>query len=78
MAYHYQRSDNREKTVEYLLLAGKKAAYKYASEEAMAFSEEALKILDNLPVTEENQKIRVNIEFFQLELKAISSEIVPV
>jgi class 3 adenylate cyclase len=78
LAYHYQRSDNVEKAVEYLTLAAKKEAYKFASEEAMIFSEEALKILDNLPVTEETQKMRMNIEFFQLEVKAISSEIVPV
>jgi predicted ATPase len=78
LAYHYQRSDNGEKAVEYLTLAAKKEAYKFASGEAMIFSEEALKILDNLAVTEETQKIRRNVEFFQLELKAISSEIVPV
>jgi len=77
LAYHYQRSDNREKAAEYLMLAAKKAAYRFAGEEAMVFSEEALKILDNLPSTEENEKLRIDIEFLQLKLKAISDEIVP-
>ena len=77
LAYHYQRSDNREKAAEYLIMAAKKAAYRFASEEAMAFSEEALKILDKLSSTEENEKLRRDIEFFQLKLKAISDEIVP-
>jgi class 3 adenylate cyclase len=77
LAYHYQRSDNREKAAEYLVMATQKAAYKFASEEAMAFSEEAMKILDQLPANEENQKLRREIEFLQLGLKAISDEIIP-
>jgi len=78
LVYHYQRSDNREKVVEYLILAAKKAAYRFAGEEAMAFSEGALRILDDLPSTEENEKLKIDIEFLQLKLKAISDEIVPI
>jgi len=77
LAYHYQQSGNREKAVEYLVLAAKKAADRFANEETMAFCEEALKILDLLEATEENQRLRRDIEFIQLQLKAISDEIVP-
>jgi len=77
LAYHYQQSGNREKAVEYLVLAAKKAADRFANEEAMAFCEEAMKILDQLASTEENQKMRKDVEFLLLELKAISDEIVP-
>jgi class 3 adenylate cyclase/ABC-type dipeptide/oligopeptide/nickel transport system ATPase component len=77
LAYHYQQSGNRKKAVEYLVLAAKKAADQFATEEAMAFCEEGLKILDQLPATEENQKLRRDIEFLQLGLKAISDERVP-
>ncbi|NIS70351.1 MAG: AAA family ATPase [Proteobacteria bacterium] len=77
LAYHYQQSGNREKAADYLVLTAKKTADRFANEEAMASCEEALKILDQLAATEENQKLRREIEFLLLELKAISDEIVP-
>ena len=77
LVYHYQQSGNREKAVVYLVIAAKKAADRFANEEAMAFCEEALKILDQLATTAENQKLRRDIEFLQLQLKAISDEILP-
>ena len=77
LAYHYQQSGNGEKAVEYLVLAAKKAADRFANEEAMAFSEEGLKILDKLPPSDKNHKLRQDIQFLQLGIKAISDEIVP-
>jgi len=78
LVYHYQRSDNREKVVEYLFLASKKAADRFANKEAMAFCDEALKILDQLGPTKKNELLREDIEIFLLGLKAISDEIAPV
>jgi predicted ATPase len=77
LAYHYQKSGNREKAVKYHVLAAKKAANHFANEEAMAFCEEGLKILDEFPAMEGSQKLRQDIEFLQLGIKAISDEIVP-
>ena len=77
IAYHYQHSGNREKSVKYLVMAAKKAVDRFANEEATSFCEEALKIMDQLAATEENQRLRKEIEFIQLEVGAISDEIVP-
>jgi predicted ATPase len=77
LAYHYRLSGNGEKALEYLILAAKKAADRFANEEAMAFCEEGLKILDKLPSSEGNQKLSKDIQFLQLGIKAISDEIVP-
>jgi predicted ATPase len=77
LAYHYQQSGSREKALEFLILAAKKAAGRFANVEAMNFCKEALKMLDQLAETEENQKLRKGIEYLQLGLKAISDEIVP-
>jgi class 3 adenylate cyclase len=77
LAYHYQQSSNREKALEYLILAGKKAANRFANVEAMNFCKEALKILDQLARTEQNRKLRKDLESLQLGLKVISDEIVP-
>ena len=56
LAYHYGRSDNTEKAVEYLDLANQKAVKLNAMEEAKTYFDEAMKLLDTLPDTEENQK----------------------
>jgi class 3 adenylate cyclase/ABC-type dipeptide/oligopeptide/nickel transport system ATPase component len=77
LAYHYQQGSNREKALEYLVLAAKKAANRFANVEALNFCKEALKILDQLANTEQNQKLRKDFEFLQLGLKVISDEIVP-
>ena len=77
LAYHYQQGSNREKALEYLILAAKKAANRFANVEAMNFCKEALKILDQLANTEQNRKLRKDLEFLQLGLKVISYEIVP-
>ncbi|MBE9521721.1 MAG: hypothetical protein IME95_00870 [Proteobacteria bacterium] len=77
LAYHYQQSNDREKGVEYLVLAAKKATEWFANQEALAFCDEALQTLDNLAATEENDKLRKEIEFLLLQLKAISDEVIP-
>jgi tetratricopeptide (TPR) repeat protein len=59
LAYHYRRSDNKAKALEYLDLANRKAARVCAMEEAKAHFDEAMKILDALPEADVNQKWRV-------------------
>ena len=42
LAYHYSRSDNKEKAIEYLVKAGQKAAYRYVNKEALSYFQQAL------------------------------------
>jgi class 3 adenylate cyclase len=61
LAYHYSRSDNQEKAYQYLILSGKKAFSSFANQEAYNFYQEGLKILRQMPNTEENKKIMTQI-----------------
>jgi len=61
LAYHYARSGNADKAVEYLDLANQKAAKLNAMEEAKAYFDEAMELLDTLPETEENQQRRISL-----------------
>jgi adenylate cyclase len=48
LAYHYSRSDNREKAMSYLCRAGEKALNGYANAAAISYFTEALKIAEKL------------------------------
>jgi class 3 adenylate cyclase len=61
LAYHYMKSDNNDNAVEYLDLANRKAAKLDAMEEAKAYFEEAMKLLDTLPETKANQERRISL-----------------
>jgi predicted ATPase len=61
LAYHYMRSDDKEKTVEYLGLASNKATTASAMEDAKAYFEEAMRLLDTLPDTDENRVRRISL-----------------
>ena len=61
LAYHYGRSANTDKAVEYLDLANQKAAKLNAMEEAKAYFDEAMELLDTLPETEENRQRRISL-----------------
>jgi predicted ATPase len=61
LAYHYQRSNNMDKAFEYLNLANQKVAKLNAMEEAKAYFEEAMTLLDTLPETEENRQRRISL-----------------
>ena len=61
LAFHYARSDNKEKALEYIDLAGQKAAELSAMEEAMAYFEKAMHLLDEQPNDELNKKRRISI-----------------
>jgi tetratricopeptide (TPR) repeat protein len=59
LAYHYGRSANADKAVQYLDLANQKAAKVHAMEEAKAYFDEAMALLDALPESEENRQRRI-------------------
>jgi tetratricopeptide (TPR) repeat protein len=56
LAYHYVRSGNKDKAVEYLDLANQKAARARAMEEAKGYCDEAMTLLDRLPETAVNHR----------------------
>ncbi|EFK10356.1 adenylate and Guanylate cyclase catalytic domain protein [delta proteobacterium NaphS2] len=71
LTYHYGRSDDKEKTLEYLDLANRKAQKLYALEDAMGYFEAAMGLLDVLPDTAEHRLLRIsmlvsNVFVFQL------------
>ena len=59
LAHHYSHSANAEKALDYLELANQKAARANAMEEARAYFDEAMKLLDTMAETEANQRRRV-------------------
>jgi tetratricopeptide (TPR) repeat protein len=61
LAYHYTRSANTDKAVEYLDLANQRAAKANAMAEAYAYFAEAMRLLDSLPTTERNQQRRTTL-----------------
>lgn len=61
LTYHYGRSDNKEKAIEYLELANQKAIKVNAMAEAKAYFDNAMGLLDMLPETEENKQRRVSL-----------------
>jgi len=61
LAYHYGLSGNTDKAVEYLDTANQKAAKLSAMEEAKAYFDEAMELLDTLRETEENRQRRISL-----------------
>jgi class 3 adenylate cyclase/tetratricopeptide (TPR) repeat protein len=66
LAYHYVRSGNKDRAVEYLDLANQKAAKANAMEEAKGYFDAAMTLLDTLPETEANQHRRITLMVNQL------------
>jgi tetratricopeptide (TPR) repeat protein len=60
LAFHYGRSDQAERAVEYALLAGDKAASLFANSEATTYYEEALKNLRSLPPMPEHEERQID------------------
>jgi class 3 adenylate cyclase/tetratricopeptide (TPR) repeat protein len=61
LAYHYVHSNNKVKAVEYLDLANRKAVRAGAVEEAKAYFDQAMELLDTLPDTEGTQEQRISL-----------------
>jgi class 3 adenylate cyclase/tetratricopeptide (TPR) repeat protein len=74
LAYHYTRSANVAKALDYLELANRKTAAAYAMAEAKRYFDDAMVLLDTLPDTAEQRRRRValvvdqNLVFFFLYL----------
>jgi class 3 adenylate cyclase/tetratricopeptide (TPR) repeat protein len=61
LAYHYARSANADKALQYLDLANQKAAKLNAMEEAKAYFDEAMELLDTLPEIDVNRQRRISL-----------------
>jgi class 3 adenylate cyclase/tetratricopeptide (TPR) repeat protein len=62
LAYHYERSGNSQKTVNYLILAGEKSVKNGAAQAACDFFDEALKVAENQNILiEADTKARVHL-----------------
>lgn len=60
LAFHYDLSDRRDRALEYLIAAGRKAARMYAFEVAVNYYERALALLDELaPDSESERRFRL-------------------
>jgi class 3 adenylate cyclase/tetratricopeptide (TPR) repeat protein len=61
LTYHYTRSDNKQKAVEYLEQASRKAAKLNAVKESKTYLDEAMKLLDTLPENNMNRQRRITL-----------------
>jgi len=61
LAYHYMRSDNKEKALEHLSMAHLKATKATATEEANSYLDECMNLLDTMPDTKENREHRISL-----------------
>jgi len=61
LAYHYARSANTERALQYLELANQKTAKLNAMPLAKAYFDEAMALLDTLPEDEENRQRRISL-----------------
>ncbi|MFC6673921.1 adenylate/guanylate cyclase domain-containing protein [Marinobacterium aestuariivivens] len=61
LAHHYSRSGNLSKAVEYLHRAGRQAMRQSSVEEAIRHFDSALKLLQNLPDSEERNRLEFGI-----------------
>jgi len=68
LAYHYGRSADQHKALQYLDLANQKAIRLNAMEEAKTYFDEAMVLLDDLPETEENRQRRITLLVSQGEV----------
>jgi class 3 adenylate cyclase/tetratricopeptide (TPR) repeat protein len=69
VAYHYGRSAEAEKAVDYAILAAEKAQRRWANTEALVQFEAALKRLETMPDTEPNRLRRIDGVVKQAEIK---------
>src|SRR2546422_332058 len=68
LAYHFGRSAEAEKAVDYDILSAEKAQRRWANTEALAFFDDALKRLQAMPDTEANRLRRIDAVVKQSEI----------
>jgi class 3 adenylate cyclase/tetratricopeptide (TPR) repeat protein len=69
LAFHFGRSDDVERAVDYAILAAEKAQRHWANSDALTFFEDALHRLDRLPDTEGNRLRRIDAVLKQSEVE---------
>ncbi len=69
VAYHFGRSAEGEKAVDYSILAAEKAQRRWASTEALAHFEAAVKRIESMPDTTPNRLRRIDAVVKQAEIK---------
>jgi tetratricopeptide (TPR) repeat protein len=69
LAYHFGRSGEAEKAVDYAIRAGEKAQRRWANAEALAYFDDALKRLAAMPDSETNRMRRIDAVVKQAEIK---------
>lgn len=61
LAFHYLKSENLDKSYQYLKLSGYKATKNYAIQEAFRIYKEAIEVLNKMPETEENKRKQIDV-----------------
>ena len=69
LAFHFARSEESEKAVDYAILAAEKAQRRWANLEALSHFEAGLALLDQMPDTEANRLRRIDAVVKQAEVK---------
>ena len=69
LAYHFGRSGESEKAVDYAIRAGEKAQKRWATTEALEQFESALRRLDTMESSEANRRRRIDAVLKQSEIK---------
>ena len=69
LAFHFGRSDEAEKSVDYAILAAEKSQRRWGNDEALTYFNDALRCLDALPDSPANRLRRVDAVLKQAEVK---------
>src|SRR6516225_7505058 len=69
LAFHFGRSDEAEKSVDYAILAAEKSQRRWANGEALTYFNDALRRLNSLPDSPANRLRRVDAVLKQAEVK---------
>jgi class 3 adenylate cyclase/tetratricopeptide (TPR) repeat protein len=69
LAWHFGRSDEAEKAVDYAIIAAVKAGRGWANSEALTYFDDALRRLDTIPDTGANRLRRIDAVLRQAEVK---------
>ena len=69
LAFHFGRSDEAEKSVDYAILAAEKSQRRWANNEALTYFNDALRRLDAMPDSEPNRLRRIDAVLKQGDIK---------
>jgi predicted ATPase len=75
LAYHFCRSDDKKKTLAYLDLANRKAAKRYALQDAMSYFEAAMALLDTVPKSVQHRLLRISLLVDNVDVFALLNQL---